>query len=271
MRGAAAAAPPRCAKVPPLQDAGVRPRRSHARKMLLLEGCVQPAMSPNINAATARVFDRLGIELVTAREAGCCGAIRYHTGDHAGGLDHMRRNIDAWWPHIEAGAEAIVMTASGCGALVKEYGHLLRDDARYAERARRVSALTRDLSEVLPDFADELQAQAGTVPRAGRRVAYHPPCTLQHGQQIRGKVEALLGRLGIEVRRGQPPVLRLGGHLPVLQPELSLRLRAMTAGQLAGLRTGSHRLGQHRLHHAPARWDRDAGDALDRAGGPGAG
>ncbi|AOY92797.1 glycolate oxidase iron-sulfur subunit [Cupriavidus sp. USMAA2-4] len=215
------------AKVPPLQDAGVRPRRSHARKMLLLEGCVQPAMSPNINAATARVFDRLGIELVTAREAGCCGAIRYHTGDHAGGLDHMRRNIDAWWPHIEAGAEAIVMTASGCGALVKEYGHLLRDDARYAERARRVSALTRDLSEVLPDFADELQAQAGTVPRAGRRVAYHPPCTLQHGQQIRGKVEALLGRLGIEVRLCADSHLCCGsaGTYSVLQPELSLRLR----------------------------------------------
>jgi len=214
-------------KVPPLQDAGTRPRRTLARKMLLLEGCVQPAMSPNINAATARVFDRLGVELVVAREAGCCGAIRYHTGDHVGGLDNMRRNIDAWWPHVEAGAEAIVMTASGCGALVKEYGHLLRHDPRYADRARRISALTRDLSEILPDFAADLQAQAGAVPREGRRVAYHPPCTLQHGQQIRGKVEALLGRLGVEVKLCADSHLCCGsaGTYSVLQPELSYKLR----------------------------------------------
>ncbi len=217
-------------KVPDLAKttpAGAWPRNTHARKMLLLDGCVQPAMSPNINAATARVFDRLGVELVVAREAGCCGAIRFHTGDHDGGLDNMRRNIDAWWPHIEAGAEAIVMTASGCGTMVKEYGHLLRSDPRYAERARRVSALTRDLSEILPDFADALHAHAGAVPREGRRVAYHPPCTLQHGQQIRGKVEALLTRLGVEVRLCADSHLCCGsaGTYSVLQPELSLRLR----------------------------------------------
>lgn len=207
--------------------AGTWPRNTHARKMLLLDGCVQPAMSPNINAATARVFDRLGVELVVAREAGCCGAIRFHNGDHDGGLDNMRRNIDAWWPHIEAGAEAIVMTASGCGAMVKEYGHLLRGDARYAERARRVSALTRDLSEILPDFSDTLHAHLGAVPREGRRVAYHPPCTLQHGQQIRGKVEALLTSLGVEVRLCADSHLCCGsaGTYSVLQPELSLRLR----------------------------------------------
>jgi glycolate oxidase iron-sulfur subunit len=217
-------------KVPELAkvaEAGQWPRTVHARKMLLLDGCVQPAMSPNINAATARVFDRVGVQLVVAREAGCCGAIRFHTGDHDGGLDNMRRNIDAWWPHIEAGAEAIVMTASGCGAMVKDYGHLLRNDPKYAERARRVSALTRDLSEILPDFADTLRARAGAVPRDGRRVAYHPPCTLQHGQQIRGKVEALLTGLGVEVKLCADSHLCCGsaGTYSVLQPELAYRLR----------------------------------------------
>ncbi|SCU82780.1 glycolate oxidase iron-sulfur subunit [Cupriavidus necator] len=217
-------------KVPALSSTaapGTWPRNVHARKMLLLDGCVQPAMSPNINAATARVFDRVGVQLLVAREAGCCGAIRFHTGDHDGGLDNMRRNIDAWWPHIEDGAEAIVMTASGCGAMVKDYGHLLRNDPKYAERARRVSALTRDLSEVLPDFADELHTLAGAVPRDNRRVAYHPPCTLQHGQQIRGKVEALLTGLGVEVKLCADSHLCCGsaGTYSVLQPELAYRLR----------------------------------------------
>ncbi|MFJ5380214.1 glycolate oxidase subunit GlcF [Cupriavidus sp. CER94] len=206
---------------------GTWPRSEHPRKMLLLDGCVQPAMSPNINAATARVFDKLGVQLVLAREAGCCGAIRFHTGDHAGGLDNMRANIDAWWPHIQAGAEAIVMTASGCGAMVKDYGHLLRNDPTYAERAARVSALTRDLSELLPDFADDLHRLAGAVPRDGRRVAWHPPCTLQHGQQIRGKVESLLTRLGVDVRLCADSHLCCGsaGTYSVLQPELSYKLR----------------------------------------------
>jgi len=217
-------------KLPPVDKtlpARARPRTSHARKMLLLEGCVQPAMSPNINVAAAHVFDRVGVELVVAREAGCCGAIRFHAGDHDGGLDNMRRNIDAWWPHIEADAEAIVMTASGCGAMVKDYGHLLRNDPEYAERAARVSALTRDLSEILPDFAGELHKCAGAVPRDGRRVAYHPPCTLQHGQQIRGKVEALLTGLGVEVKLCADSHLCCGsaGTYSVLQPELAYRLR----------------------------------------------
>ncbi|WP_354686869.1 glycolate oxidase subunit GlcF [Cupriavidus necator] len=206
---------------------GTWPRTVHARKMLLLDGCVQPTMSPNINVATARVFDRVGIQMVVAREAGCCGAIRFHNGDHEGGLDNMRRNIDAWWPHIEAGAEAIVMNASGCGAMVKDYGHLLRHDPQYAERARRVSALTRDLSEILPDFADDLHELAGAVPRDSRRVAYHPPCTLQHGQQIRGKVEALLTGFGVEVKLCADSHLCCGsaGTYSVLQPELAYRLR----------------------------------------------
>lgn len=211
------------------------PQTAHARKMLLLEGCVQPAMSPNINPATARVLDRLGVQTVVAREAGCCGAIRFHTGDHAGGLDNMRTNIDAWWPHIEAGVEAIVMNASGCGAMVKDYGHLLRNDPAYAERAARVSALTRDVAEILPEFADDLHRLAGAVPRDGRRVAWHPPCTLQHGQQVRGKVEALLTGLGIEVKLCADSHLCCGsaGTYSVLQPELSYRLRDDKLAKLA--------------------------------------
>ncbi len=139
------------AKVPARQDAGAWPTQSHARKMLMLAGCVQPAMSPNINTATARVLDACGIETVVAPKAGCCGAVKFHLNDQAGGLDEMRRNIDAWWPFVQSGAvEAIVMNASGCGVTVKEYGHVLRHDPDYAVKAERISALTRDISELLP-------------------------------------------------------------------------------------------------------------------------
>ncbi|NMM26556.1 MAG: glycolate oxidase subunit GlcF [Glaciimonas sp.] len=207
------------------QPAGLWPTAVHARKMLLLDGCVQPAMSPNINAATARVFDALGVQLVVAPKAGCCGAIRFHLNDQAGGLDDMRRNIDAWWPLVEAGAEAIVMTASGCGVTVKDYGHLLAADPAYAEKAKRISALTRDVSEILPDFeAALLQKLDGKI---NKRVAYHPPCTLQHGQQIRGKVEAVLRAAGVDVTLCADSHLCCGsaGTYSVLQPALSYQLR----------------------------------------------
>jgi glycolate oxidase iron-sulfur subunit len=212
-------------KVPEARDAGVWPTRSHARKMLLLDGCVQPAMSPGINAATARVLDKLGIQLQVAPKAGCCGAIRYHLNDQAGGLDDMRRNIDAWWPYVEAGVEAIVMTASGCGVTVKEYGHLLHDDPLYAEKAKRISELTKDLSEIMPAFEAELAKQL--TGKITKRVAYHPPCTLQHGQQIRGKVESVLRTCGIDVSLCADSHLCCGsaGTYSVTQPELSYQLR----------------------------------------------
>ncbi len=210
-------------KVPEAHDPGRWPNRTHARKMLLLDGCVQPAMSPNINAATARVLDALEVQLIVAPKAGCCGAIRYHLNDHAGGLDDMRNNIDAWWPYVEAGIEAIVMTASGCGVTVKEYGHLLAHDPAYAARASKISALTKDLSEILPDFTQQLAAKV-TVKK---RVAYHPPCTLQHGQQIRGKVEDVLRAVGVDVTLCADSHLCCGsaGTYSVLQPELSYKLR----------------------------------------------
>ena len=210
-------------KVPQARPAGVWPSRNHARKMLMLDGCVQPAMSPNINAATARVLDALEVQLIVAPKAGCCGAIRHHLNDQDDALDDMRRNIDAWWPYVEAGAEAIVMTASGCGVTVKEYGHLLAHDPSYAARAARISELTKDLSEIMPAFEQQLAAKV----KVKKRVAYHPPCTLQHGQQIRGKVEGVLRAVGVDVMLCADSHLCCGsaGTYSVLQPELSYQLR----------------------------------------------
>ncbi|MYM34174.1 glycolate oxidase subunit GlcF [Duganella sp. FT94W] len=213
-------------KIPRRQNAGAWPARAHTRKMLVLEGCAQPAMAPNINAATARVLDALGVQLIVAPRAGCCGALRHHMNQQEAALDDMRRNIDAWWPYVESGAvEAIVMTASGCGATVKEYGHLLARDPAYAAKAERIAALTRDLSEIMPQFEQALAERAR--PAVEGRVAYHPPCTLQHGQQIRGKVEGVLRAAGIDVVLCADSHLCCGsaGSYSLLQPELSLQLR----------------------------------------------
>lgn len=219
-------------KIPARQSAGVWPSRQHARKMLVLEGCAQPGMAPNINAATARVLDALGVQLIVAPKAGCCGAVRHHLNDQEGALDDMRRNVDAWWPHVRDGAvEAIVMTASGCGVTVKEYGHLLAHDAAYADKARRISSLTRDLSEIMPEFEAALAHKASIK----ERVAYHPPCTLQHGQQIRGKVEGVLRAVGVDVVLCADSHLCCGsaGTYSILQPELSLQLRDRKLENLA--------------------------------------
>ena len=196
----------------------------HARKMLLLEGCAQPALAPNINAAATRVLDRLGITLYSVSEAGCCGAVSFHLNDHARGLDAMRRNIDAWLPHLEAGAEAIVMTASGCGVTVKDYVWHLRDDPVYAARAARISAATLDLSEVVAQAGETLSPPA-TMPHA--RVAFHPPCTLQHGQQIHDVVETLLMRAGFELTPVAEAHLCCGsaGTYSILQPEIAQALQ----------------------------------------------
>jgi glycolate oxidase iron-sulfur subunit len=213
-------------KLQPARPAGPWPRREHARKMLALAGCVQPAMAPDINAATARVLDSLGVQLIEAPKAGCCGAVRYHMNDQDGGLQDMRRNIDAWWPYVENGqVEAIVMTASGCGVTVKEYGHLLAHDQAYAAKAERISALTRDLSEIMQDFEGEIGARMAG--RVKERIAFHPPCTLQHGQQIRGKVEGVLRAAGVDVVLCADSHLCCGsaGTYSVLHPEIAHALR----------------------------------------------
>jgi glycolate oxidase iron-sulfur subunit len=211
-------------KLQPARDPGHWPTRTHARKMLVLEGCVQPAMAPNINAATARVLDAVGVQLLVAPKAGCCGAVRFHMNDQDGGLDDMRRNVDAWWPYVEQ-VEAIVMTASGCGVTVKDYGHLLAHDPQYAARAARISMLTRDLSEILPEFEAQLALQMGG--KNTQRVAFHPPCTLQHGQQIRGKVEHVLRAVGVDVVLCADSHLCCGsaGTYSVLHPEIAHELR----------------------------------------------
>lgn len=196
-----------------------------ARRMLMLAGCVQPAMLPNINIATARVLHAVGIATLIEPEAGCCGAIRLHLGYRDEALDDARRNIDAWWPHVEAGIEAIVVNASGCGATVKEYGHLLRNDPAYADKARRITELSRDVAEVLAGFESELVALARR--RGVHTVAYHPPCTLQHGQQIRGTVEHLLTSLGVDTKLPADSHLCCGsaGTYSITQPALSYTLR----------------------------------------------
>jgi glycolate oxidase iron-sulfur subunit len=202
--------------------------------MLLLAGCVQPAMAPNINAATARVLDALGIELQVARGAGCCGAIRHHLTDQEGALEDARRNIDAWWPHVEAGVEAIVINASGCSTMVSEYGHLLRNDHEYARKASRISALAHDLAELLPLHLSTLTALSRSP--GPTRVAYHAPCSLQHGLGIRGAVENLLVAMGAELLPVADGHLCCGsaGTYSLLQPKIGGELgRAKVQALLA--------------------------------------
>lgn len=205
-----------------VEPAKARPTRRHARQVLMLEGCVQPGLSPNTNAATARVLDRLGISITPGREAGCCGAVDYHLDAQAAGLNRARRNIDAWWPSIEQGAEAIVQTASGCGAFIKEYGHLLSSDPAYADKAKKVSALAKDLVEVLRNEPLETLAISSS-----QRVAFHCPCTLQHAQKLGGAVESVLTRLGFNLTAVPDSHLCCGsaGTYSLTQPELSRQLR----------------------------------------------
>jgi len=217
------------AKVPEARSAGVWPKRSHARKVLMLAGCVQPAMSPNINSATARVLDACGIQTLVEPLAGCCGGVKFHLNDQDAAMLQMKNNIDAWWPHIANGVEAIVMNASGCGVTVKDYGHLLREDAGYAERAKRISELTKDLSELLPDLLPTLKSRiAPQKAQAQGVMAFHPPCTLQHGQQLKGGVEQHLSALGFQVQVANNEAhLCCGsaGTYSVLQPVLATQLR----------------------------------------------
>ena len=214
--------------VPAARRAGRRPAGRHRRRMVALSGCVQRAAEPRINAAAARVFDRLGISLVRARGEGCCGAIDHHLAAPARARARMRRNIDAWWPHVESGAEAILVTASGCGTVIREYGRLLRDDPAYAEKAARVSSLARDVGEAVAEAldADEMALDRLGLAAPGPRVAFHAPCTLSHGLRVAGAVEQVLDRCGFE----RVPVA--DGHLccgsagtySMLEPALSKRL-----------------------------------------------
>lgn len=229
-------------KIPARRDAGQWPVPRHARRMLVLQGCVQPAMAPSINTATARVLDKLGISLVTAPSAGCCGAIPHHLNDPHEAHIFIKRNIDAWTPFIESAGdekvEAIVVTASGCGTTVAEYGYLLRNDTEYAEKARRVSALYRDLSLVVQQEQNALVKLFTSQNKAKQKLAFHSPCSLQHGLKIKGVVEEILTAAGYELTDVPEGHLCCGsaGVYSILQSELSQQL---LANKVSALESGA--------------------------------
>ncbi|MEO5694515.1 MAG: glycolate oxidase subunit GlcF [Usitatibacter sp.] len=243
-------------KIPRLHEAGAMPAAKHARRMLVLAGCVQPSMAPSINTASARVLDRIGITLVEAPGAGCCGAVAHHLNYQHDALAFVKANIDAWWPEVEKGAEAIVITASGCGTMVTDYGHLLRDDAAYAAKAAKISSLAKDISEVVA--AERTAITALVKDKAAGKVAFHSPCSLQHGLRIRGVVETILSDAGFTLTQVHDAHLCCGsaGTYSILQPELSKQLlrnkvRALEEGKperiatanigcLAHIQSGAH-------------------------------
>ncbi|SCY56847.1 glycolate oxidase iron-sulfur subunit [Nitrosospira sp. Nl5] len=255
--------PPPAQRITETKSTEAWPSARHTRKMLVLDGCVQPALAPNTNAAAARVLDKIGISLIRAENAGCCGAVSYHLNAHQEGLDYMRRNVDAWWPYVgkvpettegrkamegAEGVEAIVMTASGCGVTVKEYGHLLRHDAAYAEKAARISELTKDISEVLEAEAAILGPLLDRSPFDANKtkLAFHSPCTLQHGMRIRGVAEKILIAAGFELTVVPDAHLCCGsaGTYSILQPELSQQLlenkvAALESGRPARIATAN--------------------------------
>ncbi len=216
-------------RLPPAPSAAWPPPR-HPRRMLVLDGCVQAVLAPDINRAAARVFDRLGISLI--RVPGCCGALSYHLGAHEEGLAFMRRNVDAWWPYVERGVEAIVVTASGCGVTVKEYGELLADDPDYAAKARRIAELARDPAEIVAGL------DLGSLTPWPAKVAFQSPCTLQHGQGLDGVVEGVLRRLGFELTPVPDSHQCCGsaGTYSILEPRLARRLRDR---KIAALESGA--------------------------------
>jgi len=209
----------------------------HARRVLMLKGCVQPGLRPHIDASTARVLDALGIRAEVASSSGCCGAVQGHMGDVDGAKVRARRNIDAWWPYIVSATpvEAVLVNASGCGAWVKDYDSLLADDPAYADKAKRLVALVRDPGEMLPAWLPVLKRKLGRKAAAGALggFTFHPPCSLSHAQRLSsaakpGPIETSLRELGFEVRLARQDSHQCcgaGGAYSVLQPEMSRQLR----------------------------------------------
>jgi glycolate oxidase iron-sulfur subunit len=215
------------ARIPERRRAGAWPNRAHARSMVIWQGCVQPALAPDINAAAARVLDRFGIRLIAASD-GCCGALSHHMAAADEARVFMRRNIDALWPHIEAGAEALVLTASGCGAHFRDYGQLLHDDPQYRDKATRVSELVKDIAEIVAEEWKEAPPQELPAPQPPRRIAFQSSCSLQHGEKLNGVVEKLLKRAGFKLVPVTYPFMCCGaaGSYSILQRPLSESLRA---------------------------------------------
>jgi len=212
------------ASVPVAVAEGTWPEARHARRMLVLQGCAQAAITPQTNTACARVLDALSISLIAVPSSGCCGAVHHHLNEQDPAKAMMKNNIDAWWPEIEAGAEAIITSASGCGAMVKDYGHLLSDDTEYASKAARITELTKDIAEVI---AHEDVSPVRSAAAAVGKVAFHPPCTLQHGQKLPQVTERLLGQLGFQLTAFNDAHTCCGsaGTYSLFQPEISKKLQ----------------------------------------------
>jgi glycolate oxidase iron-sulfur subunit len=213
------------AKVQPLRSAGTWPTTQHARTMIVLDNCVQNSMAPAIDFASARVLDRAGISLKWVAAGGCCGALSHHLNAHDEAATKVCANIDAWWPLIESGAEAIVGTASGCSVMLKDYGHFMQHDPAYAEKAKKVAALSKDVSEVIAAEWPKLKEK---LKPSSERIAYHPPCTMQHGMKLKGGVESMLRDMGFELASVADSHLCCGsaGTYSVLQPEISNELKS---------------------------------------------
>ena len=214
-------------RIPAGAEAGIWPPPQHARKMLILEGCVQPSLKPNIDAAMARVLDRIGISPLRIPGGGCCGAMPHHLAAEDEARALVRRNIDAWWPQVSRGLEAIVVTASGCGVMVKDYGHFLADDAGYAAKAKAIGELARDPIEVVTAEWKRV-APLIAMDHGPQRVVFHSPCTLQHGMKIRGQVEEIVLAMGHSLLPVADGNVCCGsaGTYSVLQPVLAGQLKA---------------------------------------------
>ena len=214
-------------RIPDGADAGTWPPPQHARKMLILEGCVQPSLKPNIDAAMARVLDRIGISPLRIPGGGCCGAMPHHLSAESEAAAIVKRNIDAWWPQVHRGLEAIVVTASGCGVMVKDYGHFLAHDAAYASKAKTIAGLARDPIEIVTAEWKKV-APLIAMDHGPRRIVFHSPCTLQHGMKIRGQVEEILLAIGHTLLPAAESNVCCGsaGTYSVLQPAIAGQLKA---------------------------------------------
>jgi glycolate oxidase iron-sulfur subunit len=197
----------------------------HKRKMILFAGCVQPLLLPETNGASTRILNRLGIETVASHGEVCCGAINHHMAVDDSGLNFIKNNIDAWWPYIEEGIEAIVISASGCGTMIKDYGYILRNDADYKDKAHQVSMMAKDIGEII--VAEEIETLRKMIKVNSRRIAFQNPCSLQHGQKIKDVTESLLKKLGYQIENIEDANQCCGsaGTYSLLQTELSEKLR----------------------------------------------
>jgi glycolate oxidase iron-sulfur subunit len=220
---------------------GAAPTASHACRMTLLAGCVQAAAAPNFNAAARRVFDRVGVALAETPGVGCCGALAFHLDAPDEARAHVRRNIDIWIHDLDAGAEAIVVAASGCAAFIRDYPDVLADDPAWAAKARRVADHVRDPIEIL----DGTGLSAERAP-SDLKIAVHEPCTLQNGPRLTGRIARLLAGLGYNPQPVADAHLCCGsaGAYSLLQPAFARRLRsdklaALTAGDPAAIYTAN--------------------------------